>query len=179
MAFPPSPLPINRTNATPQSNTHPSDHNAIGAAVNDTVGVLNQVYKQGATTLSQTGPGGGSLTGGGGTPTLWITPGVITVPTYATRAIVTCSITGAYGSAAPALGTFVAAMQVEGVTGAGFMFQDAGPLVRMPSIVMSGEFVVTTPNAQCAVYVSRASGTNALGADTDTRFAWTAIFLTS
>lgn len=37
MAFPPSPLPVNRTNATPQQNTHPADHNAIGQAVNDTV----------------------------------------------------------------------------------------------------------------------------------------------
>lgn len=41
MAFPPATLPTNRTNATPQNNTHPADHNAISAAVNDTVGALS------------------------------------------------------------------------------------------------------------------------------------------
>lgn len=40
MAFPPAPLPVNRTNATAQNNNHPNDHNAIGAAVNDTVGAV-------------------------------------------------------------------------------------------------------------------------------------------
>lgn len=37
MAFPPATLPTNRTNATPQQNTHPGDHNALAAAINDTV----------------------------------------------------------------------------------------------------------------------------------------------
>jgi len=37
MAWPPASLPTNRTNATPQTNTHPADHNAVNAAVNDTV----------------------------------------------------------------------------------------------------------------------------------------------
>ncbi len=37
MAFPPATLPTNRTNATPQQDTHPSDHNALAAAINDTV----------------------------------------------------------------------------------------------------------------------------------------------
>jgi hypothetical protein len=38
MAWPPAVLPINRTNATPQLDTHAADHNAVNAAVNDTVG---------------------------------------------------------------------------------------------------------------------------------------------
>ena len=37
MAFPPGVLPINRTNATPQLNTHAADHNAVNQAVNDIV----------------------------------------------------------------------------------------------------------------------------------------------
>jgi hypothetical protein len=43
MAFPPPTLPTNRTNATPQIDTHPADHNAVNAAVNDTVGAVNGV----------------------------------------------------------------------------------------------------------------------------------------
>lgn len=41
MAWPPAPLPTNRTNATPQQNTHPGDHNAIAQAINDTVSHVN------------------------------------------------------------------------------------------------------------------------------------------
>jgi len=37
MAWPPGTLPTNRTNATPQTNTHPADHNAVNGAVNDIV----------------------------------------------------------------------------------------------------------------------------------------------
>jgi len=37
MAWPPAALPINRTNATPQLDTHAADHNAVNQAVNDTV----------------------------------------------------------------------------------------------------------------------------------------------
>lgn len=40
MAWPPPSLPTNRTNATPQQNTHPADHNAQALAINDTVGYL-------------------------------------------------------------------------------------------------------------------------------------------
>jgi hypothetical protein len=40
MPFPPPVLPINRTDATPQQTTHPADHNAISAAINDTVAWL-------------------------------------------------------------------------------------------------------------------------------------------
>lgn len=43
MAWPPATLPTNRTNATPQNNTHPADHNAISAAINDTVGKVQQI----------------------------------------------------------------------------------------------------------------------------------------
>lgn len=38
MAWPPAALPTNRTNSTPQNITHPADHNAISAAINDIVG---------------------------------------------------------------------------------------------------------------------------------------------
>jgi len=37
MAWPTAVLPTNRTNATPQTTTHPNDHNAISLAINDTV----------------------------------------------------------------------------------------------------------------------------------------------
>lgn len=37
MAWPPGVLPINRTNATTQQDTHPADHNAVNQAVNDIV----------------------------------------------------------------------------------------------------------------------------------------------
>jgi hypothetical protein len=37
MPFPPPVLPINRTNATAQQDTHPADHNAAALAINDTV----------------------------------------------------------------------------------------------------------------------------------------------
>jgi hypothetical protein len=37
MAWPPPVLPINRTNAVPQQDTHPADHNAVNLAVNDLV----------------------------------------------------------------------------------------------------------------------------------------------
>lgn len=37
MAWPPPVLPINRSNATAQQDTHPQDHNAANQAVNDTV----------------------------------------------------------------------------------------------------------------------------------------------
>src|SRR5258707_1040517 len=37
MAWPPPSLPTNRTNAAPQQDTHPADHNALALAMNDTV----------------------------------------------------------------------------------------------------------------------------------------------
>ena len=37
MAWPPSVLPTNRTNATPQQDTHAADHNAHAQAINDIV----------------------------------------------------------------------------------------------------------------------------------------------
>jgi hypothetical protein len=40
MAWPPPVLPTNRTNATPQQDTHPADHNAIAQAINDTVATV-------------------------------------------------------------------------------------------------------------------------------------------
>lgn len=38
MAWPPPVLPTNRTNATPQLDTHAADHNAYALAMNDVVG---------------------------------------------------------------------------------------------------------------------------------------------
>jgi len=43
MAWPPAALPTNRTNASPQQDTHPADHNAIAQAINDTVAVVQQL----------------------------------------------------------------------------------------------------------------------------------------
>ena len=40
MAWPPPTLPTNRSNATPQTSTHPADHNALALAINDTVGYV-------------------------------------------------------------------------------------------------------------------------------------------
>ena len=37
MAWPPPVLPVNRSNATPQQDNHPGDHNAVNLAVNDLV----------------------------------------------------------------------------------------------------------------------------------------------
>lgn len=54
MAWPPPVLPTNRTNATPQQDTHPADHNAVNLAVNDTVAQVQGILSQ----LSSTGPGG-------------------------------------------------------------------------------------------------------------------------
>lgn len=54
MAWPPSPLPINRVNTTQMPDTHPGDHNAHAQAINDIV------------TYVQTIPIGGGGGGGGG-----------------------------------------------------------------------------------------------------------------
>lgn len=51
MAWPPPVLPINRTNATPQQDTHAADHNAANQAINDLVarvtslGLIAPAYK--------------------------------------------------------------------------------------------------------------------------------------
>jgi hypothetical protein len=41
--WPPPVLPINRTNATPQLDTHAADHNAVNLAVNDLVGHVQSI----------------------------------------------------------------------------------------------------------------------------------------
>jgi len=41
MAWPPPVLPVNRTNATPQLDTHAADHNAHALAINDIVARLS------------------------------------------------------------------------------------------------------------------------------------------
>lgn len=40
MPYPPPVLPTDRTNATPQQDVHPADHNAVNLAVNDIVNAL-------------------------------------------------------------------------------------------------------------------------------------------
>lgn len=40
MAFPPPTLSTSRTNATPQQDNHPADHNALALAINDIVPIL-------------------------------------------------------------------------------------------------------------------------------------------
>ena len=65
MAWPPPALPINRTNADPQQNTHPADHNALALAVNDTVArikAMPPIYPlRGNTTSNVNLPAGGTL----------------------------------------------------------------------------------------------------------------------
>lgn len=43
MAWPPAVLPINRSNATPQLDTHAADHNALAQAMNDTTTKITTV----------------------------------------------------------------------------------------------------------------------------------------
>jgi hypothetical protein len=45
MAWPPPTLPINRTNATPQLDTHAADHNALALAINDVTALLGPAPK--------------------------------------------------------------------------------------------------------------------------------------
>lgn len=45
MAWPPPTLPIDRTNALPQQDTHPSDHNAANLAINDLVTKVLSIVK--------------------------------------------------------------------------------------------------------------------------------------
>ena len=42
MSWPPPILPVNRTNATPQLDTHAADHNAANQAINDIVARVNK-----------------------------------------------------------------------------------------------------------------------------------------
>jgi hypothetical protein len=67
MAWPPPVLPTNRTNATPQQDTHPADHNAVNLAVNDLVTHV-QAYGPGATSTSGWGISGTYYGTPGGTP---------------------------------------------------------------------------------------------------------------
>lgn len=46
MPYPPPTLPINRTNATAQQDTHPADHNAANLAINDITTRLNSLIAQ-------------------------------------------------------------------------------------------------------------------------------------
>jgi hypothetical protein len=54
MAWPPPVLPINRTNATPQLDTHAADHNALALAMNDTVAEVTRVGAQANANSNQT-----------------------------------------------------------------------------------------------------------------------------
>ena len=44
MAWPPPVLPINRSNADPQMDQHPADHNAANLAINDLVAKTKEKY---------------------------------------------------------------------------------------------------------------------------------------
>jgi hypothetical protein len=64
MAWPPPVLPINRTNATPQLDTHAADHNALALAVNDTVARVKQISSgaaSGIVAVSTNGNGDASI----------------------------------------------------------------------------------------------------------------------
>jgi len=62
MAYPPATLPTNRTNATPQQDVHPADHNTTNVAINDIVAELGpNPSGQFPTVSAQFARSGGSL----------------------------------------------------------------------------------------------------------------------
>lgn len=70
MAWPPAVLPTNRTNATPQLDTHPSDHNNVNAAVNDIVAYIQATRRTygNTTTIATDAFGNAVLTTAHGIP---------------------------------------------------------------------------------------------------------------
>lgn len=53
MAYPPVVPPATRTNATPQADNHPADHNGISAALTDIVNVLGPNPAQGYSNVTE------------------------------------------------------------------------------------------------------------------------------
>ena len=75
MAWPPGVLAVNRTNATVQQDIHPADHNAVNAAVNDTVAQVQSIgnpWRDPAT-----------VTGNIGTGTVTTSPGNLAIASIA------------------------------------------------------------------------------------------------
>ena len=64
MAYPPPVLATNRTNATPQMDTHAADHNALALAVNDIVKKLDSFTPKGVYCIA-TKATGASVAGSG------------------------------------------------------------------------------------------------------------------
>lgn len=95
MAWPPPALPTNRTNATPQQDTHPADHNAVNLAMNDTVArvITNEGTLNSLVTISNGAiPSGDTIPGG------TTTVATVTLPAagnYLVNYIVTMLSTGA------------------------------------------------------------------------------------
>lgn len=75
MAWPPPVLPTNRTNATPQLDTHVSDHNAANLAINDLV-----------TRLQSRAAAGLEYTAG------YVTSGAVTMPAFGVVDAVSASL---------------------------------------------------------------------------------------
>jgi hypothetical protein len=108
MAWPPPAQPINRTNATPQLNTHAADHNALGLAVNDIVAhiqandasitsAFTQLRTQSFDFKSTAGPGSATYFAGGAT---WTSSGMnvqFTMPGWANKIMVLWALSGHSG----------------------------------------------------------------------------------
>lgn len=145
MAFPPAPLPTNRTNATPQNNTHPADHNAISAAINDTVFAVQTLQ------INTANQGLAAL----GTPSM---------PGSATDTIVTYTSlsTAAWGTGVPfnapagTIGYYMFTLNVTGPTVSG-----AGERVRLKISTPAGGFQNYIPAGETTACVVAGSVLNA------------------
>lgn len=92
----PADLPTNRTNATPQQDTHPNDHNAIGATVNQVIAQVDTLDKSttelakiivGATPGGNINPGGSLITA-----SLTLGPAGVYLVTYGVAFVSTTAI---------------------------------------------------------------------------------------
>lgn len=167
MAFPPAVLPTNRTNATPQQDTHPADHNAVNAAVNDIVtyvgrisrGVLERVQMpvdQGGFGGTELNPNGMSVLVPAATPVgrlFGIAYDLRTVATAVPGSTTPINIRVRAGSQG---GTLIAEQTHYWVVG-----QGGGPWVH-------GEFVPVglTPGTLCVLTFQAGAGTWTIGAGT-------------
>lgn len=180
MAWPPPVLAINRTNATPQTNTHPADHNAVNQAVNDIVTHVQTVTDTQVVSLESsryeiiTGvPGGTTDTGGSGTPSPWYSLAFgRAVPPWATSMFITATFTGQYGVNTG--GVFNATIVGPGGSGGATQFVGTDG-VRMPTVLLAAAFTCTPGlTVTATVQVARIGGTGILRADGGTTFTFRA-----
>jgi hypothetical protein len=124
MAWPPPALPINRTNATTQQDTHPGDHNQVNQAMNDTVahvqgidntltGVINETHRLAAhnqaVALSSV-----HISGGGAYQDVLI--GSSTVAAVSGPTLLLVTVRCAYSCASDGAGNLGVSVRVNGTT---------------------------------------------------------------